>query len=148
MNRAEPFVSDGLDREHNEAWPGGRTNHYWFDLNRDWYLQVNPESRARVAFHHRWRANMVTDHHEMGTNSSYFFEPPEPVVGWNPLLPERLFTEITPIFTELWADALDEIGSYYYTKEVFDKFYPGYGSSYPAFHVGFSVLFEQASTRG
>jgi hypothetical protein len=148
MNRAEPFVADPLDREHNEAWPAGRTNHYWFDLNRDWYLLVNPESRARVDFHHKWRANVVTDHHEMGTNSSYFFEPPEPVVGWNPLLPERLFTEITLIFTELWADALDEIGSFYYTKEVFDKFYPGYGSSYPAFLGGMSVLFEQASSRG
>jgi len=148
LNRAEPFVSDPLDREHNEWWPGGRTNHYWFDLNRDWYLLVNPESRARVDFHHRWRANLVTDHHEMGTNSSYFFEPPEPVVGWNPLLPERLFTGITPIFTELWVDALDEIGAFYYTKEVFDKFYPGYGSSYPAFLGGFSVLFEQASSRG
>jgi len=148
MNRAEPFVADPLDREHNEAWPGGRTNHYWFDLNRDWYLLVNPESRARVDFHHKWRANVVTDHHEMGTSSSYFFEPPEPVVGWNPLLPERLFTDITLIFTELWADALDEIGSYYYTKEVFDKFYPGYGSSYPAFLGGMAVLFEQASSRG
>jgi len=148
MNRAEPFVADPLDREHNEAWPGGRTNHYWFDLNRDWYLLVNPESRARVDFHHKWRANVVTDHHEMGTNSSYFFEPPEPVVGWNPLLPERLFTDITLTFTELWADALDEIGSLYYTKEVFDKFYPGYGSSYPSFLGGMAVLFEQASSRG
>ncbi len=148
MNRAEPFVADPLDREHNEWWPGGRTNHYWFDLNRDWYLLVNPESRARVDFHHSWRANVVTDHHEMGTNSSYFFEPPEPVVGWNPLLPERLLTDITLIFTELWADALDDIGSFYYTKEVFDKFYPGYGSSYPAFLGGMAVLFEQASSRG
>ena len=148
MNRAEPFVADPLDREHNEAWPGGRTNHYWFDLNRDWYLLVNPESRARVDFHHKWRANVVTDHHEMGTNSTYFFEPPEEVVGWNPRLPERLFTDITLTFTEYWADALDEIGSLYFTREVFDKFYPGYGSSYPSFLGAMAVLFEQASSRG
>jgi hypothetical protein len=148
MNRAEPFVSDPLDREHNELWPGGRTNHYWFDLNRDWYLLVNPESRARVDFHHKWRANVVTDHHEMGTNSSYFFEPPEPIVGWNPLLPERLYTEVTATFSAYWVDALDEIGSLYFTREVFDKFYPGYGSSYPNFLGSFAVLFEQASSRG
>jgi hypothetical protein len=147
-NRAEPFVSDPLDREHNEVWPGGRTNHYWFDLNRDWYLLVNPESRARVDFHHKWRANVVTDHHEMGTNSSYFFEPAEPVVAWNPTLPERLFTDIIPMFSEYWTEALDDIGSMYYTKQVFDKFYPGYGSSYPAFLGSMSVLFEQASSRG
>ena len=56
MNRAEPFVADPLDREHNEVWPGGRTNHYWFDLNRDWFPLVNPESQARIEFHHHWRA--------------------------------------------------------------------------------------------
>ncbi len=148
MNRAEPFVADPIDREHNGTWPGSRTNHYWFDLNRDWYLLVNPESRARVDFHHQWRPMVVTDHHEMGTSSTFFFEPPEPVVGWNPLLPERLFTEVTETFAEYWADALDEVGSMYYREEVFDKFFPGYGSSYPAFLGGLSVLFEQASSSG
>ncbi|NIP57139.1 MAG: zinc carboxypeptidase, partial [Gemmatimonadetes bacterium] len=98
MHRAEPFVADPLDREHNEVWPGGRTNHYWFDLNRDWLPLVHPESRARIDFHHRWRPNVVTDYHEMGTSSTYFFEPSEPVGSWNPLLPERLYTEITPAF--------------------------------------------------
>lgn len=82
MNRAEPFVADPLDREHNEAWPGGRTNHYWFDLNRDWFPLVNPESKARIEFHHQWRAHVVTDHHEMGTSSSFFFEPTKPIGSW------------------------------------------------------------------
>ncbi|MDX1493813.1 MAG: M14 family zinc carboxypeptidase [Longimicrobiales bacterium] len=111
MHRAEPFVADPLDREHNEVWPGGRTNHYWFDLNRDWFPLVNPESKARIEFHHRWRPNLVTDYHEMGASSTYFFEPSEPVGSWNPLLPERLYTDITMRFADDWAETLDDIGS-------------------------------------
>jgi hypothetical protein len=148
VNRAQPFVSDPVDREHNEAWPGGRTNHYWFDLNRDWLPLVNPESRARIDFHHSWHPHVVTDHHEMGTSSSFFFEPTKPVGTWNPLLPERLYTEITLTFAEYWADALDEIGSMYFSGETFDNSYPGYGSTYPNFLGGLAVLFEQASSRG
>lgn len=147
INRSAVPTADPLDREHNEAWPGGRTNHYWFDLNRDWFLLVNPESRARVDFHHKWRANVVTDHHEMGTSSSFFFEPAKPG-SWNLLLPERLYTEVTGTFEEYWVEALDQLGSLYFSEEVFDKFYPGYGSSYPGFLGGLAVLFEQASSRG
>ena len=148
MHRAEPFVSDPLDREHNEGWPGGRTNHYWFDLNRDWLPLVNPESRARIDFHHRWRPHLVTDYHEMGTSSTYFFEPSEPVGSWNPLLPEELYTDITVDFADYWAAALDSIGSLYFTKEVYDNSYPGYGSTYPNFLGGLGLVFEQASARG
>ena len=75
MHKGSPFVSDPNDREHNEAWPGGRTNHYWFDLNRDWFLGVHPESRNRMKFFHQWRPYVMTDHHEMGTNSSFYFDP-------------------------------------------------------------------------
>ena len=148
MNRAQPFVADPIDREHNEVWPGGRTNHYWFDLNRDWLPLVNPESKARIDFHHAWRANVVTDHHEMGSSSTYFFEPTKPYGSWNPLLPERLYTDLTVEFARYWADALDEIGSLYFSGEVFDNSYPGYGSTYPNFLGGMAVLFEQASSRG
>ncbi len=148
MNRAEPFVADPADREHNEMWPGGRTNHYWFDLNRDWFPLVNPESQARVAFHHHWRPQVVTDHHEMGTSSSFFFEPTKPVGSWNPLLPERLYTEITETFADYWAGAMDGMGSLYFSGEVFDNSYPGYGSTYPGFLGALAVLFEQASSRG
>lgn len=147
MNRSQAHQPDPLDREHNEGWPGGRTNHYWFDLNRDWFLLVHPESRARVDFHHRWRAHVVTDHHEMGTSSTFFFEPAKPG-SWNLLIPERLYTEVTGTFGEYWVEALDGIGSLYFTEEVYDKFYPGYGSSYPGFLGGLAVLFEQASSRG
>ena len=148
LNRADPLVADPLDREHNEVWPGGRTNHYWFDLNRDWLPLVNPESRARIDWHQRWRPNVVTDYHEMGASSTYFFEPSEPVGSWNPLLPERLYTDITMRFADDWAAALDSIGSLYFTKEVYDNSYPGYGSTYPNFLGGLGLVFEQASARG
>lgn len=148
MHRSEPFVSDPLDREHNEVWPGGRTNHYWFDLNRDWLPLVHPESQARIDFHQSWRPHVVTDYHEMGTSSTYFFEPSEPVGSWNPLLPERLYTDITMRFADDWAAALDSVGSLYFTKEVYDNTYPGYGSTYPNFLGGLGLVFEQASSRG
>jgi hypothetical protein len=148
MHRAEPLVTDPLDREHNEAWPGGRTNHYWFDLNRDWLPLVHPESRARIEWHHRWLPNVVTDHHEMGTNSTYYFEPSAPRASWNPLIPERMYTEITEDFARHYAAALDELGTLYFTKEVFDNSYPGYGSTYPKFLGAYAITFEQASARG
>jgi hypothetical protein len=148
MHKGTPFVADPLDREHNEAWPGGRTNHYWFDLNRDWLPLVHPESRARIDFHHSWLPNVVTDYHEMGTNSTYFFEPTAPVGSWNPLIPERLYRDITLAFAEHWGRSLDEIGSLYFTREVFDNTYPGYGSTYPNFLGGLGLVFEQASARG
>lgn len=148
MHRADPLVADPLDREHNEVWPGGRTNHYWFDLNRDWLPLVNPESRARIEFHHAWQPNVVTDYHEMGTNSSYFFEPSKPYGSWNPLLPEEMYGPLTYEFARHFAGALDEIGSFYFTREVYDNIYPGYGNTYPKFLGGLGLLFEQASSRG
>ncbi len=148
MHRSEPFVTDPLDREHNEVWPGGRTNHYWFDLNRDWLPLVHPESQARIRFHQAWRPQVVTDYHEMGTSSTYFFEPSEPVGSWNPLLPERLYTDITMRFADDWAASLDTLGALYFTKEVYDNTYPGYGSTYPNFLGGLGLVFEQASARG
>jgi hypothetical protein len=148
MHRSEALVADPLDREHNEAWPGGRTNHYWFDLNRDWLPLVHPESKARIDFHHHWMPNLVTDYHEMGTNSTYFFEPTRPVGSWNPLLPEAVYTDLTEVMARYWAESLDEIAALYFTKEVFDNTYPGYGSTYPNFLGGLGLVFEQASARG
>ena len=148
MNKAAPLVADPLDREHNEQWPGGRTNHYWFDLNRDWLPLENPESRARIDFHHRWLPNVVTDYHEMGTNNTYYFEPSKPVGSWNPLIPERLYREITEDFAAHYSAVMDSIGSLYFTKEQYDNTYPGYGSTYPKFLGAYAVTFEQASARG
>jgi len=148
MHRSSPPVADPLDREHNERWPSGRTNHYWFDLNRDWFPLTQVESRHRVEYYHRWRPNVVTDFHEMGTNSTYFFEPTEPVNSWNQLVPDRVYTDLTRYFTDNWASALDALRTPYFTKEIFDNSYPGYGSTYPNMQGGIGFVFEQASSRG
>jgi hypothetical protein len=143
-----PLVSDNMDAEHNEAWPRGRTNHYWFDLNRDWLLAVNPESRGKLAWYHEWYPNVVTDFHEMGTNSSYFFEPMKPNASLDPIMPKENYEDLNDLFAPYFSGALDNIGSLYFTKEAFDGTYPGYGSSYPDLQGALALLFEQASSRG
>lgn len=147
MHKAFPPVSDPLDREHNEVWPGGRFNHYWFDLNRDWFLGVHPETRNRIRFVHRWRPYVQTDHHEMGTNSTFYFDPGKSSSN-NPIVPDYLYNTIYPKFGQYFSEALNQIGSMYFTKEAFDKLYPGYGSSYINFYGGAGFLFEQGSSRG
>ena len=134
------------DREYNEEWPRGRTNHYWFDLNRDWLPAQHPESQARVATFHSWKPNIVTDHHEMGTNATFFFQPGIPS-RTNPLTPQ-LNQELTGLITNHHAQRLDNIGSSYYTRESFDDFYYGKGSTYPDVQGAMGILFEQASSRG
>jgi len=136
-----------FDREHTEAWPGGRGNHYWFDLNRDWVNLVNPESRARVAFYQGWLPHVQVDHHEMGTNSSFFFEPTNPDGNESPYVPQLTY-KINKIFGDYYAKALNKIGSFYYTKEEFDNKNPNFGSTYPDYNGGVGILFEQASSRG
>jgi hypothetical protein len=147
MHKASPLVADPMDREHNEVWPGGRTNHYWFDLNRDWFLGVHPESRNRLRLFHQWRPYVMTDHHEMGSNSTFYFDPGK-YSSNNPIVPAQLYDVLYPKFGEYFAKAMDGIGSQYFTKEAFDKLYPGYGSSYVNFYGGAGFLFEQASSRG
>ncbi len=133
-------------REHNEVWPSGRTNHYWFDLNRDWLLVQHPESVGRITQFHRWKPNILTDHHEMGTNSTFFFQPGIPS-RTHPLTPS-LNQELTGEIARYHAKALDGIGSLYYSKESFDDFYYGKGSTYPDVNGCIGILFEQASSRG
>ncbi|MCF6296280.1 MAG: zinc carboxypeptidase [Flavobacteriaceae bacterium] len=146
--KANILVSDGNDAEHNEAWPRGRTNHYWFDLNRDWLLAINPESRSKLKWYHEWYPNVVTDFHEMGTNNNYFFEPMKPIGSKDPIMPKENYEDLTDLFAPHFSSALDNIGSFYYTKESFDGTYPGYGSSYPDLQGALALLFEQASSRG
>lgn len=133
-------------RQFSEVWPGGRTNHYWFDLNRDYLLLVNPESRGRVAKFHEWKPNIVTDHHEMGANSTFFFQPGVPSRN-NPLTPERNY-ELTYEIAKYHVKFLDAIGSSYFSEEQFDDYYFGKGSSYPDLNAGIGILFEQAGFRG
>ncbi len=147
MHKASPVVADPIDREHTEIWPGGRFNHYWFDLNRDWFLGTFPETRNRIKFFHQWRPYVQSDHHEMGSNSTFYFDPGEESSN-NPIVPDYLYKTIYPKYAEYFAKATDKLGSMYYTKESFDKLYPGYGSSYINFYGGAGFLFEQASSRG
>ncbi len=144
-NRGEVHTTDSQDREHREPWPGGRTNHYWFDLNRDWLPARQPESRARLRLFHEWRPQLMTDFHEMGSDATYFFQPGVPS-RTHPNTPERN-QEITREIAAYHARALDRLGQLYFTEEVFDDFYYGKGASYPDVNGAVGILFEQASSR-
>lgn len=148
MYKADPLISDNDDVEHNEAWPRGRGNHYWFDLNRDWYLAIHPESRAKLQWYHQWYPQVIGDFHEMGTNSSFFFEPMKTNGSKTPIMPKENYTELNDLFARYFIKEMDDIGSLYFTKDVFDGTYPGYGSSYGDLQGGLALLFEQASSRG
>ncbi len=145
-NKSINLNPDPNDREYSEIWPGGRTNHYWFDMNRDWLPVQLPESRARVKTFHNWLPNILTDHHEMGTNSSFFFQPGIPS-RTHPLTP-KLNQELTKEIAKYHAKAFDKIGSLYYSEESFDDFYYGKGSTFPDINGSIGILFEQASSRG
>ncbi len=147
-HKGNPLVDDPMDIEHNEISPSGRTNHYYFDLNRDWWLGIHPESRGKLQWYHNWYPNVITDFHEMGTNSTYFFEPMKANASKDPIMPKENYEDLNETFAGYFSNDLNEIGSMYFTKEVFDGTYPGYGSSYPDLQGGLGILFEQASSRG
>ena len=146
MYRGMTLTTDPANREFNEAWPGGRTNHYWFDLNRDYIMLQQPESVGRVEAFHHWMPNINTDHHEMGANSTFFFQPGVQTRN-NPVVPIEN-QQITTLISKYHAKYLDEIGSLYYTEESFDDFYLGKGSAYPDVHGSIGILFEQAGVKG
>ncbi|WP_274971659.1 M14 family zinc carboxypeptidase [Zunongwangia profunda] len=145
-NRSANINADPQDREYDEVWPGGRTNHYWFDLNRDWLPAQLPESQARIKTFHKWYPNILTDHHEMGSNSSFFFQPGIPS-RTHPLTP-NLNQELTQEIGKYHAAAFDKLGSFYFTEESYDDFYYGKGSTFPDINGSIGILFEQASSRG
>lgn len=145
-HKGKNLNGDSQSREYNEAWPRGRTNHYWFDLNRDWLPVQHPESRGRIQNFHEWKPNILTDHHEMGANSTFFFQPGIPQ-RTNPNTPQ-MNQDLTGEIGQFHANALDDIGSLYFTKEAFDDYYYGKGSTYPDINGSIGILFEQASSRG
>lgn len=145
-NRSTNLVSDPQTRGFNEPWPGARTNHYLFDMNRDYIPLTNPESEGRVKDILHWLPNIVTDHHEMGANSTFFFQPGVESRN-NPLTPFRNY-ELTKEIAQYHAKELDNIGTFYFTEERFDDYYFGKGSSYPDINSGIGILFEQAGLRG
>lgn len=146
MHQNITATGDNNSRQFKEVWPGGRTNHYWFDLNRDYLLLVHPESVGRVAKFHEWLPNIVTDHHEMGANSTFFFQPGVPTRN-NPLTPESNY-KLTHKIAAYHARHLDKIGATYFSEEQFDDYYLGKGSSYPDINSSIGILFEQAEFRG
>ncbi|MFD2565779.1 M14 family metallopeptidase [Pseudotenacibaculum haliotis] len=145
-NKSKNVNPDPNDREYTEVWPRGRTNHYWFDMNRDWLPVQLPESRARIKTFHKWLPNILTDHHEMGSNSTFFFQPGIPS-RTHPLTPQ-MNQDLTKEIATYHAKALDKIGSQYYSEESFDDFYYGKGSTFPDINGSIGILFEQGSSRG
>ena len=146
MHRGRNPSADPRDREHNEGWPNGRTGYYWFDLNRDWMPLTHPVSRNRTFHYRQWRPHVLTDVHEMGRRSTYFFQPGIPERN-NPATPEAVF-ELTQRIAAYHAEFLDEAGQPYYSRESFDDYYLGKGSTYPDLTGGVGILFEQGSSRG
>jgi hypothetical protein len=137
---------DPMGDEFNEPWPRGRYNHYWFDLNRDWLVAQQPESQGRVALFQEWHPNVLTDHHEMGSNNTFFFQPGVPT-RVNPFTPARNQT-LTAQIGKYHAEILSKNGVSFFTGENFDDFYYGKGSTYPDVQGCVGILFEQASSRG
>jgi hypothetical protein len=135
--RANP---DPSAREHHPPWASGRTNHYYFDLNRDWAWGTQRETRERLDAYHRWMPNVHVDYHEMGVDDPYYFAP-----GAEPFH-ERL-TEWQRDFQFTIgrhnAQAFDRNGWLYFTQEVFDLFYPGYGDTWPLFNGAIGMTYEQ-----
>ncbi|HZV71160.1 MAG TPA: M14 family metallopeptidase [Saprospiraceae bacterium] len=130
-------------REHNEPWPGGRLNHYYFDLNRDWAWQTQKESRDRIAFYLQWMPHIHADIHEMGPESPYFFAPSadpihEYVTPW-----QRSFQEV---IGKNNAKHFDKEGWRYFTKENYDLFYPSYGDTYPTFSGAIGMTYEEGGS--
>lgn len=131
--------------EHNEVWPGGRTNHYLFDMNRDWFAQTQPETRGRTKTYLEWFPQVVADQHEMGTNSTFYFAPP--ALPWNPNLTNKQLEWLEKMGRNN-ASWFDRFKFDYFTREGYDSFYPGYGEGWPLFHGSIGMTYEQASVRG
>lgn len=138
-------VANPLAAEHAEPWPGGRTNHYMFDMNRDWFAMTQPETRGRIKLLLDWYPLVFVDLHEMGGDSTYYFAPE--AVPYNPHIVkdqrESLFW-----FGKNNAKWFDQFGFRYFTREVFDAFYPGYGASWPIYYGSIAMTYENASARG
>ena len=145
QGRAAVPNSEPASIEHDEPWPGGRPNHYLFDMNRDWLALSQLETRARARLGLQWHPHVVVDLHEMGGNSTYYFAPPaEPA---NPYMTARQ-REWLQNFGKENARRFDSRGFAYFAREVFDAFYPGYGDSWPMLQGAIAMTFEQASARG
>ncbi len=138
-------VTDPAHEQH-QLWIEARTNHYWFDLNRQWLLLTQPEAQAWVAKWHAWKPYVTADYHEMGSEASYYFHPGEPQRR-NPLIPEQA-RELALAIAGHHAAFFDSEQRLYYAEERFDNFYVGKGSTYPQVNGGVGILFEVGAARG
>ncbi|HEY0674360.1 MAG TPA: M14 family zinc carboxypeptidase [Longimicrobiales bacterium] len=130
---------------HQGTWPGPRTNHYYFDMNRDWITHSQPETRGRIASMLEWYPHVAVDLHEMGSNSTYFFPPPMDPVNKN--IP-AMIRDWWDVFAAANASAFDARGWSYFRREGYDEFYPGYTSSWPIYVGAVGMTYEQASSAG
>ncbi|WP_241765925.1 M14 family metallopeptidase [Erythrobacter longus] len=138
-------IGDRQAAEHDETWPSGRVNHYMFDLNRDWFTLSQPETRGKVAALQEWNPVVVADIHEMGGDQTYFFAPAADPVNPN-ITPEQL--SLYEVIGRNNARHFDRIGEPYFTREIFDLFYPGYGDTWNAHQGAVGMTYEQGSARG
>jgi hypothetical protein len=144
-NSSKNPVADTNGRIHHQAWPPGRTNHYLFDLNRDWLSLVHPESRARIEEFHRWLPHVITDHHETG-DDGFFFQPGAPT-RQHPLTTQAnldMTRKLVPYHTE----SFDSAGEMYFTEDTYDDFFYGKGSTYPDINGSIGILYEQPRVNG
>ena len=135
-----PPNPNGDAKEHREPWPGGRANHYLFDLNRDWAWESQTESKARIKIYNDWLPHVHVDFHEQGYNNPYYFAPAaEPyhdvISNWQ--------REFQTMIGKNNAKYFDEQGWLYFTKEVFDLYYPSYGDTYPTYSGAIGMTYEQ-----
>jgi len=144
MSRARWPNQESYSAEHDEPWPGGRVNHYLFDLNRDVFIQSQPESRGKVRMFLDFHPHIVVDLHEMGGNSTYFFPPTAPPA--NPWYGERQLA-LMDVFGRANAEVFDRRGFAYFNRDVYDAFYPGYVDMWPMNHGALGMTYEQASAR-
>ena len=134
-----------LAAERDHPWPGGRVNHYLFDMNRDWFALTQPGTQARIDAFLDWYPLVFVDVHEMGTDTTYFFAPEaEP---YNPEITDSQ-RESLVLIGQNNARWFDRFGFRYFTREVFDALYPGYGAAWPLFHGSIGTTYETASSRG
>lgn len=142
-NKNTPFTADPNSKEHNEDWLNGRANHYMFDLNRDWAWLTQVESQQRLKVYNTWMPHIHVDFHEQGVDSPYYFAPAaEPF--------HEVITDFQRDFQvtigKNHAKYFDENGWFYFTKEVFDLFYPSYGDTYPLYNGSIGMTYEQGGS--
>jgi len=141
QNAQMPFNPDGQSAEHHEPWPGGRQNHYLFDLNRDWAWQTQIESQERIVEYNKWMPHVHVDFHEQGYNSPYYFAPAakpyhELITNWQ--------REFQTMIGKNHAKYFDKNNWFYFTKQFFDLLYPSYGDTYPTYNGAIGMTYEQA----